>query len=61
MIVRCSCCAKQIVNYGVAHYDKRVTTSAGAVKDVGNKMICGFCAEELDENGLFPEERNQIN
>lgn len=22
-----------------------------------NEVFCGYCAEELDENGLFPEER----
>lgn len=29
----------------------------GAKASFGGEVFCGYCAEELDENGLFPEER----
>lgn len=60
MRINCNCCSKQIINdfhtNKVSKFDEYLTTSIGSVRDcVG--YICGHCAEDLDENGLFPEER----
>jgi len=56
-VVYCSCCCKQVVDQrNCSPHDSRVTRALGAVADV-NGIICGFCAKDLDENGLFPEER----
>lgn len=57
MKIYCSCCAKQVVKEQCNRYDRLVTTNVGA-KTSGspNEVICGFCAEDLDENGNFPEE-----
>lgn len=56
MIIRCSCCGKQAVSYNVSEYDKHCTILQGAKADFGNQVICGYCARDLDEYGLFPEE-----
>ena len=40
-------------------YDDDCTTMEGAVADFPPNVICGYCAEDLDENGLFPEEAAQ--
>lgn len=53
--IYCSCCAKQAIKRPVN--DPNITTLVGAVRGVGNTIICGHCAKELDRNGLFPEER----
>jgi hypothetical protein len=55
MKIYCSCCGKQALNQERIY--SYTTTLIGAVADVGNKVICGVCAKDLDENGLFPEER----
>lgn len=57
--VYCCCCGKQVLrNEKPPRYDKYVTKSEGgrAGFSVG-EMFCGYCAEEMDENGLFPEEQ----
>jgi len=57
MIIYCSCCAKQVVSYDCSRYDRYVTIRKGAVASFRkDECICGYCAEELDENGNFPEE-----
>ena len=59
MIIRCECCAKQAIESDVSRYDEYCTIAKGAVAGfASNTFICGYCAEELDENGLFPEERS---
>lgn len=58
MKIICSCCAKQAVDGVQSRNDEYVTTLVGARRDCNPKFcICGYCAEDLDENGLFPEER----
>ena len=57
-IIRCCCCGKQCVSYNVPPDDKHCTIMRGgkaAFKH--NEIFCGYCAVDLDENGLFPEER----
>ena len=58
MIHKCCCCGKQIVDYQVGRTDEYRTTKTGAVS-MGASLgfACGYCAEDLDEDGLFPEER----
>jgi hypothetical protein len=37
--------------------DKRVTKlEGGRAGFKANEVFCGYCAENMDENGLFPEE-----
>ena len=58
MIVRCPCCAKQVVSYHVSRHDKECTIrKGGRAGFTSSEVFCGYCAEDLDENGLFPEER----
>lgn len=54
--VYCESCAKQCVDRNVSRYDKNLTTLKNSKMGI-NSVFCGYCAEELDENGLFPEER----
>lgn len=62
MIIRCCCCGKQVVkNQNPSRDDKYITKMEGAKAAFTlNEVFCGYCAEELDEHGLFPEERAQI-
>jgi hypothetical protein len=57
MIIRCSCCSKQIIP-GQAYSD-RLTTNGITVTFMGPTLgyCCGICSKDLDEYGLFPEER----
>lgn len=58
MKIICSCCAKQALNEQVLPSDEYCTTLIGARADANPSMvICGHCAKDLDEDGLFPEER----
>jgi len=60
MKIVCVCCGKQDVSYSVSRYDKYVTTLTGARTAFNQgECYCGYCAEDMDENGLFPEERAQ--
>jgi hypothetical protein len=57
--IYCVVCAKQAVNRRVSRYDELVTTLQGAKAAVNPyECYCGYCAEDLDENGLFPEDRS---
>jgi hypothetical protein len=56
MKIMCSCCARQIVPYcnkGEDHITKGPVTYLWS-----DKYCCSECSEDLDENGLFPEERS---
>lgn len=52
-VVKCNCCGKQLVSG--RQTDRFVTWKEGAVADF-NGVICGLCAADLDDNGLFPNE-----
>jgi len=52
----CSCCGRQFVKRKTFCDDECVSCEL-AVKDFGDKFICKYCARDLDENGLFTEER----
>lgn len=56
MRIYCSCCARQIIqNSGQS--SERTAPGLGAKADIGNQAICGDCAKDLDDNGMFPEEQ----
>lgn len=55
----CVVCGKQAVkNQNPSRDDKYATKLEGAKAAWKNfEVFCGYCAEDLDENGMFPEER----
>ncbi len=58
MKIICTCCGKQALNQNVPVDDKYTTTLIGARAGFASgECFCGHCAKDLDENGLFPEER----
>lgn len=63
MIIRCVCCGKQAISgTKPSRSDPDVTTRVGARAAFHqDECWCGYCAEEMDENGLFPEEREAVN
>jgi len=61
-VKHCCCCGKQIVkSYCPNENDKNATTAVGAKAGFGGEFFCGHCAKDLDEDGLFPEERASIH
>ncbi len=58
MKIMCVVCNKQALREYVNPDDRYVTTLIGAKAAFGSgECYCGHCAKDLDENGLFPEER----
>lgn len=58
MKIYCVCCAKQAIDREVPRNDKYCTILEGARSGFkSDECYCGYCAEEMDEDGLFPEER----
>ena len=60
MKIYCSVCGKQIISAYTYENDKYVTTSIGAKADCCGKVLCGHCSKDLDQYGLFPEERSAL-
>lgn len=61
MIIYCCCCGKQVLKDSPpSRFDKYTTKSQGGKANFGNTVFCGYCAEDLDEYGLFPEERSML-
>lgn len=57
IILRCCCCAKQAVDRPAGR-DDYITTLIGAKAGFkSDEVFCGHCAKDLDENGLFSDER----
>lgn len=58
----CCCCGKQAIHGEKPNRNnKYITTLSGAKAGFKpNEVFCGYCAEDLDEDGLFPEEREQL-
>lgn len=54
----CCSCGRQITSNGIS--DKY--ECPGPVRYMGPTLgyICGDCSNDLDENGLFPEERDSF-
>lgn len=60
-IFHCCCCGRQAVSWQTDPRDAHVTTLQGARAGFrGDEVFCGHCAIDLDENGLFPEEREYV-
>jgi len=58
-VLHCCCCGRQAVSRPTDPRDSRVTTLQGARAAFNrDEVYCGHCAVDLDENGLFPEERD---
>jgi hypothetical protein len=59
MKIYCCVCGKQAVKGQYpSRYDLYITkTEGGRAGFNRDECFCGYCAEEMDENGLFPEER----
>jgi len=57
----CCCCGKQFVLRETNRNDEWVVEAYNAVSMGCGKHACKYCAEDLDENGLFPEERKKEN
>ena len=59
MKIFCEVCWKQALDKEVSVYDEYCTTLIGArCGFYFNNCICGHCAKDLDEDGLFPDERS---
>lgn len=59
----CCVCGKQAVRKQMpSRNNQRITKIEGGRAGIGNcgpgtrLVFCGYCAEDLDENGNFPEE-----
>lgn len=61
MRVICCCCGKQALDHThgqILADDLYRTTLIGARAGFRpEECFCGHCAEDMDENGLFPEEQ----
>lgn len=58
MKIYCVVCAKQAIKENVPINDLYTTTLIGARAGFkSTECYCGHCAKDMDENGLFPEER----
>ena len=51
----CTCCGKQVVDAIVSINEPYMTILKNSVCDF-NGLICAYCSNDLDENGMFPEE-----
>lgn len=54
--MKCCCCGRQVVSYRASD---NTIIGPGFTKMV-NGVCCKECSADLDENGLFPEERAQV-
>ncbi len=61
MRIVCVTCGKQAIDAIVPISEKYTTTLKGARAGFNpGECYCGHCAKEMDENGLFPEERGLV-
>lgn len=61
MKIICVTCGKQALDQQVPPDDRNTTTLIGAKAAFrSDECYCGHCAVDLDENGLFPEERSLL-
>ncbi len=56
MKIYCCCCAKQIVSDNPSKNNPYTTIKQSSRNGVGGDVFCGYCASDLDHNGLFPED-----
>jgi hypothetical protein len=52
----CCCCGRQIAK---EPWSKEVQAPTPITIMSNKDVACADCAKDLDENGLFPEERNE--
>ena len=56
-IIHCTCCGKQAVRGQYPSIgNSYITKLESSIADFGGYVICGYCAQDLDEYGLFPNE-----
>jgi hypothetical protein len=55
MKIMCECCGRQIVSYPIS--DPFIVGGAPPIRMGVSSFCCQECGQDLDENGLFPEER----
>lgn len=57
--IYCCVCGKQAVKGQNPRWDDpRITKlEGGRAAFSSDECFCGYCAKDMDENGLFPEER----
>ncbi len=55
-IVKCCCCARQVVSYSVLTFDKYCCMIPATNMGFG-QWYCKECSKDLDENDSFQEER----
>lgn len=58
--IYCACCGRQVIQVDHPISSDYYISSHEAVSNFGNTVICRNCAVDLDENGLFPEERELL-
>jgi hypothetical protein len=59
--IYCCCCGKQAIWESPPRDDPYTTTLFGAKTGFKiDEVFCGYCSEEMDENGLFPEEQAEV-
>ena len=57
----CCCCGKRALPGPIAADNPAFTTLDGAKAGFRvDEVFCGYCAQDLDEDGLFPEERAAV-
>jgi hypothetical protein len=54
--IYCACCAKQFVTFKVSDRDDKLCNTPAKSLGFG-QWACSECSKDLDENGLFPNER----
>jgi len=61
MKVYCCCCCRQVISSKYNINDKHVIDNNYAKAGFKpGEVFCRDCGKDLDENGLFPEERAEI-
>ena len=60
-IIRCVVCGRQAIKEPTCGNENHITTLIGARAGFKpDECYCGHCAKDMDEDGLFPEERAQL-
>ena len=54
--IHCCCCNRQIVSYPCDN-EYAIDNKFAKAGFKSNEAFCRDCGKDLDENGLFPEER----
>ena len=63
MRVRCCICGRQVIPvkiYGWVSDKYKIDADGAKAGFKSNEVFCRECGKDLDENGLFPEERERL-